>query len=287
MDSSFVIMGLPASGKTTYLAALWHLIEAGEVECRIRLDKYEGDLEYLNSIAEAWRTFKKVPRTSQVGDQDVSIQFIDQHTKVRGTAFFPDLAGETFDTQVEGRKCKPRFVDDVASDDGVLFFISADRKEDQLSILDFNKMLPPAELDAGEADPGLEEPQEAEWDPKYIPAQVRIVQILSDLLRLPFVARPRRLAIVISAWDLTSGSGFTPTSWLEAHMPLLAQFLATNQASFEHALYGISAQGIRLEDEAAIDGVADLAPSRRVRVTSDAGESHDLTLPLAWLMTGS
>ena len=64
MNPNFVIIGLPASGKTTFLAALWHVIEADETECRLKLNRYEGDLKYLNAIAQAWRTFNKVPRTS-------------------------------------------------------------------------------------------------------------------------------------------------------------------------------------------------------------------------------
>ena len=130
--------------KTTFLAALWHLIEADETDCRLKLDRYEGNLKYLNSIAEAWRTFKKVPRTSQVvGDIDIAIHFVDSHTQAKGRAFFPDLAGETFDVQVESRRCRPVFLKNVDGDDGILLFISSDSKQDNLSIVELNSMMPP------------------------------------------------------------------------------------------------------------------------------------------------
>src|SRR5665213_1382220 len=103
METNFVIMGLPGSGKTTFLAALWHLVEAEEISCRLKLGSYKGDLTYLNRIAEAWRTFQKVPRTSQIGDTDVTINLTNRETGVQGSVFFPDLAGETFDAQVEAR----------------------------------------------------------------------------------------------------------------------------------------------------------------------------------------
>lgn len=288
METNFVIMGLPASGKTTFLAALWHLIESDETSCRLRLDRYEGDLAYLNRIAEAWRTFQKVPRTSQVGDVDITIHLVDSETGENGTAFFPDLAGETFEHQVEARRCRPEFVAKVANDDGVLFFISADRKEDDLSVLELNRRLPlelsePAGDQDGDAI-AAEQPKAPEWVPKSVPAQVKIVQLLSDLIRSPFVARRRRLAILISAWDLTIGTGMSPEGWLMAHMPLVVQFLRSNWSAFEYAIYGVSAQGVSLDDEAAVDKVAGLAPSRRIMVVGPEGEAHDLTLPLVWLV---
>jgi len=143
MKADFVIMGLPASGKTTFLAALWHLVEAEETDCRLRLDRYEGNYVYLNQIAEAWRTFRKVPRTSQVGDVDVTIHLVDRITDARAAAFFPDLAGETFDAQVTARQCRPEFVEAVSGDDGILFFISADLRGEALSIVELNAMIPP------------------------------------------------------------------------------------------------------------------------------------------------
>ena len=301
METNFVIMGLPASGKTTFLAALWHLVEAEEMSCRLKLQTYNGDLSYLNRIAEAWRTFQKVPRTSQVGDVDVTIHLVDRETKVQGAAFFPDLAGETFDAQVETRQCRPKFVEDVAKDDGILFFISADLKGNDLSIVEFNAMLPGGgaagsvetagdaviEPEGGELAKEQAVPAtRVEWEPKLVPAQVRVVQLLSDLLRAPFEPRRRRLAIMISAWDLTHGMGLSPRKWLATQMPLVGQFLRTNAASFEHEVYGVSAQGVSLENSAAVDRAAELLPSRRIHVVGpDEKEGHDLTSPLVWLMS--
>lgn len=303
MDADFVIMGLPASGKTTFLAALWHLVEADETECRLTLGKYEGDLAYLNEIAEAWRTFQPVPRTSQVDDANVTIELVDRETGTRASAFFPDLAGETFDAQVEERRCRPELVEGVEEDDGILFFISADVKGNGLSVVEFNAMMPAAD-DGGaqEGAPVVAEvagmaadkdsgstakaaPAKPEWEPRMVPAQVRVVQILSDLLRAPFKPRRRRLAVLVSAWDLTAEMGLSPRKWLAAQMPLVDQFLRTNALSFDHEVYGVSAQGVSLEDGAAVDRAAQLIPSRRILIVGPAGEGHDLTTPLVWLMS--
>lgn len=287
MKANFAIMGLPASGKTTFLAALWHLIEAGETECRLLLDGYRGELKYLNQISEAWRSFQKVPRTSHTGDVDVTINLLDRDTGAKGAAFFPDLAGETFDQQVEERRCKPKFIDELSVDDGILFFINANMKGEALSIAELNAALP---VD-GDAKIDYDEGNETsvnltrEWEPKQLPAQVRVVQLLSDLVRPPFTARTRRLAIMISAWDLARCTNLTPCQWLAAHMPLVDQFLRSNGDYFIYQIYGVSAQGVDLGNTAGVDEASRLTPSMRIQVVGPEEQGNDLTAPLVWLMS--
>ncbi|TWA92612.1 hypothetical protein [Bradyrhizobium stylosanthis] len=299
MNANFVIIGLPASGKTTFLAALWHLIEADETECRLKLDSYEGDLKYLNSIAEAWRTFREVPRTSQVGDIDVAIQLVDSVTGSKGRAFFPDLAGETFDVQVEARRCRPIFRKNVDADDGILLFINTNSRQDSLSIVELNSMMPPDDSGDGTADTrpsastviegekegDLTASVQAEWEPKKVPAQVRIVQILSDLLRSPFTPRKRQLVVILSAWDVVASSRLSPPEWLAANMPLVDQFLQTNDNSFVTQIYGVSAQGVSLDNSEAVDRAAKLPPSHRISIIGPSKSGHDITEPLAWLIS--
>lgn len=294
MAVNLIVMGLPASGKSTFLAALWHLVEAEEVVCRLSLESYVGDLGYLNMIAEAWRNFEEVQRTSQVGDVDVTLQLVDSETGDASTIFFPDVAGEAFDAQIDNRRCRPDFVEGVARGDGVLLFISADVKGHSMSIAEFNAMMPidegsaqTSESDATAAGGTNSEAEtlRSEWEPKLVPPQVRIVQLLSDLLRPPFEPRRRHLCVLISAWDLVAGMGLTPSEWLVATMPLVDQFIRTNGNWFEHVIYGVSAQGLNLSDGEAVDRAADLEPSCRVKIVGPEGEGHDLTLPLVRLMS--
>jgi hypothetical protein len=284
MNSNFVIMGLPASGKTTFLAALWHLIEANETECRLKLDGYQGDLSYLNHIAEAWRSFKPVPRTSLMGDRNVTVHLHNSETGDRGTAFFPDLAGETFDRQIEQRQCRSDFIEKTETEEGILFFINADVREDTLSITEFNSRIPPAVEPEPENDSTAHIVQR-EWGPQSLPAQVKVVQLLSDLLRPPFTPRVRNIAILVSAWDLTGSMSLAPREWLATQMPLVDQFLRANVNYFKHQVYGVSAQGVNLEDDKAVDEATKLAPSKRIKIVGANGEGHDLTEPLVWLLS--
>src|ERR1700761_1052789 len=93
------ILGLPRSGKTTFLAALWHLIDAGEVATKLVLDKLVGDHAYLNAIAEAWRRCEEVPRTSMAAETKVTIHVHAQAIGQKMALEFPDLSGESFEIQ--------------------------------------------------------------------------------------------------------------------------------------------------------------------------------------------
>jgi hypothetical protein len=297
MNPNFVIMGLPESGKTTFLAALWHVVQAEEKPCRLKLDKLEGDLTYLNAIAEAWRTYRPVARTSQTGDTDVAMHLVDSVSMAQGTAFFPDIAGERFSDQVEARRSRRTFVDNVEKCDGILLFISANSKQDYLSVVELNSMMPPEpenETDASEAcrKPLAAGARQAEasadsapaWAPKHIAGEVRMVQIVSDLLRRPFKMRLRRVAVIISAWDIALVTRMSPRQWLAGNMPLLDQFLRTNSDHFKSHIYGVSAQGIDLDDHDAVARVSKKSASERILIVDGTEPGHDITAPLVWLM---
>ncbi|THB83851.1 hypothetical protein E1N66_13500 [Pantoea allii] len=220
-----------------------------------------------------------------MGDKDVTIQLVDSVTGVTGQAFFPDLAGETFDRQVEDRICKPEFIEALTLNRGILFFINADVKEDALSINEFNARMPPDASVAAEAVQGDAEAELREWTPQDMPEQVKIVQLLSDLIRPPFIPVRRRIAVMISAWDIVREMQLSPSDWLALHLPLVEQFLRANHDYFEAQIYGVSAQGVRLEDDQAINEVARRSPSQRIQIVSQEEEGHDITEPLVWLMS--
>ena len=53
MGKSIFIMGLPAAGKTTYLAALWHCL-TNKQKTKLKIVKYNNDQTYLSSISQLW-----------------------------------------------------------------------------------------------------------------------------------------------------------------------------------------------------------------------------------------
>ena len=64
-ERSVVIIGLPESGKTTFLGALWHLVTAREIDTVLRFHNLRsGDVGHLNAIAARWREARVQERTA-------------------------------------------------------------------------------------------------------------------------------------------------------------------------------------------------------------------------------
>jgi hypothetical protein len=139
------------------------------------------------------------------------------------------------------------------------------------------------ELTAGQGPGPVDDAPPRPWDPDRAPTQVKLVELLQMLRRPPFERRRRRVALVVSAWDLVAGRGESPAGWVSARLPLVDQFLRSNPERYAVAVYGISAQGGDLDR----DGdrlLGERTPARRVVVEGDGSPPHDLTAPVAWAM---
>jgi len=271
------IIGLPSSGKTTFLAALWHLLDAGEVSSKFVLDKLEGDRSHLNTITEAWRKCEEVPRTSMAAETTVSIHVKETISGKTSILNFPDLSGESFELQLSSRLCTPDFIDGLGGSGGILLFITANRSSDGITIADIAPLIPHGELEGQSED-------HRDWEPEVVPVQVRLVELLQFLQQLPFQRRIRRISVIVSAWDVIESPDVNPLLWLEQELPLLHQFLSSNPESFLFQVYGVSAQGgdvtSNQKDELVIK-----TPSTRISCIGLETTQHDLTSPIAWLMS--
>jgi hypothetical protein len=269
------ILGLPRSGKTTFLAALWHLIDAGEVATKLVLDKLVGDHAYLNTIADAWRRCEEVPRTSIQGETKVGMYVHEPASGQKIVLGFPDLSGESFEEQFAARACSSDYVEGYAGAGGVLLFVNANRGSEDITLLDLGPAL-------ANSDEAAEAEGEKEWTPELVSEQVRLVDLLQFLLRPPFVRRQRRLAVVVSAWDVVLEPKPPPEQWLARERPLLHQFLTNNPESFTFRVYGVSAQGGDVTGDQRTELVRQ-TPSKRIKCVGRGADPHDLTAPLVWL----
>src|SRR3546814_16478417 len=94
-DRPIIVMGLPASGKTTYLAALWHVLTSDEVPSLLKLAALgRGSMKYLNEIAARWRDAQKQERTLFQGTQLVEINLKRDGDDADTRVTFPDETGE-------------------------------------------------------------------------------------------------------------------------------------------------------------------------------------------------
>ncbi len=283
-EQSVVIIGLPESGKTTFLAALWHLVSERDVDTVLRYHNLQvGDASHLNKIAARWRDAKVQDRTAVNGNRLVSMNLLDSSlTALRVT--FPDVPGEAYGRMWESRDCDPAIAA-ILDAQGVVLFIHADTVCAPKWVVDEVTLSRQIGLPPPDGQP-------VPWEPSLSPTQVQLVDLLQLLRQPPLDIGPRRLAVMLSAWDKASAEGLSPEVFVDTKLPLLSQYLRGGADGWTWRIYGLSAQGGDYDPveagKAPVPEAAELRrlhnASERIRLVFGATESHDLTEPLAWLM---
>jgi hypothetical protein len=279
-DRTLLVVGLPGAGKTTFLAALWHLVVSAEVPTKLELVRLRGNREHLNRIATDWLSCRPVERTPVASETVVSMELAGADG-ASAEVFFPDMSGELFNFQWKSRKCSTTYYELAREAAGVLLFVHPHAVTEPVRIDEVAPLVDAVNEGHG---PGEgREPPPPPWDPDAAPTQVKLVELLQVLARPPFERRRRRVALVVSAWDLVAGRGDAPAGWVAARLPLLDQYLRRNPERYAVGVYGVSAQG----GDLGRDGdrlLGERRPAHRVVVVGDGSPPHDLTAPVAWAM---
>lgn len=119
---------------------------------------------------------------------------------------------------------------------------------------------------------------------KHDPLQVQVIELLQFILDLRGYEKTN-VGFVFSAWNLVKqgNNEMKPEQFLFDHMNMLWQFCNSNTDILQYGLWGISAQGGKLE-EREILLVKDF-PIERIIVEDTIGnKGWDITLPLYSLM---
>lgn len=281
--SDVAIIGLPKSGKTTLLAAMWHMVrEKGVTSALTFAGLSQGNYEHLNALAKRWRSGKRQQRTQLAGTRAVSMRLKDKADRAVEVSF-PDTPGEDYSRMWERRELDGAARATLLAPSIVL-------------VVNGNTIRFPAwiaERNALEAGLGLppELAEVVDWKAELAPTQVQVVELLQFLMSGNLYVGPRRLALLISAWDEVEGDGMTPEELLKANLPLLDQYLRNGRDPWTWRIWGLSAQGGVYEDAdtgetlAATEELRELAkPSDRIKVVDGVTVGTDITAPVEWLI---
>lgn len=278
-----LMIGLPSSGKTSFLAAFYHVVESGKLPSALRLIKYPAVREYLEKIRADWLSLVPQTRTqSEVTDQNVIELSSSPEGETLGL-FFPDVAGESFRVLVEDRSYTREFGQLISSADRLLLFLHPDRVVESATIEERNMLA--AEVDGGEPEPPVPADATLEpWDVSTVSTQVRLVDLLQTIRDL--APELKRIALIVSAWDRVEALANDPEQWIKARLPLLWQFLYSNRSDFQYRMFGVSALGGDLQaDRAKLEET--VSPIDRIKVIGgdDGFDRGDITLPVRWLVS--
>ncbi len=242
----YLLIGLPGAGKTSFLAALWFMVDQSDIDCDLQLQKLYGERQYLNKIRDAWLEYKSVPRNFSDSEVAVSMILKRRDTGAEVELNFPDLSGESFRLQWTERQYTKQYDMRLRKADGAMLFVHPDKIVKPIRIETVNALAGALDDDVVAKEPSSDNGLPVSikpWDIETAPTQVQLVELLQFILSRDYFSPPFRLAVMVSAWDLVAKHYKSPREWLYKQMPLLAQFLDCNNESFTVVFYGISAQG--------------------------------------------
>jgi hypothetical protein len=271
---------LPLSGKTTFIAALWHVLESQEIESSFQITALPKDREYLNAIRDFWLDCKSVERTPTGSVRKVVLNITSSASKNSVDFLFPDVSGEMYFSQFESRQLTVEYLNMLKSANGIIVFINPDHIKQPFLISDALPVI-------GTSNSNGNEPTTKPWAHADAPTQV----VLVDLLQMisSYIESPFKISIVVSAWDVILESHdmdyqkLKPIEWVEKELPLLFQFLKSNENSFDSIVFGISAQGSKYNaDNSELQKFG--KQSERIKIQLGDEITSDITHPIRWLL---
>ena len=129
-----VLIGLPETGKTTFLAALWHVLSSANSGTDLRLERYHDDHEYLNSIRERWVNAEIQDRTVPSAETQVSMILAGDSIEGELEVCIPDLSGESYESIWGYRKLNRERAEAISRAEGILLFVHPDQVEKEVLI---------------------------------------------------------------------------------------------------------------------------------------------------------
>lgn len=273
MKKKCLIVGIPESGKSTYIASLWYSVKT-YAKCSLTAsDNMPDNTRYLDRLVEAWLSFEKLRTSDDITDQ-IEFNLKDKETGDEFTVMVPDFKGETFLQILKGASNSElqRWLGEVES---VILMIKD---------LEFVKFNP------------IEENQESRTnsDGKKIDAIAGFsIDSMSgaskNLLLLKYLKANmdiKKLIICVTAWDQIDNMSSSKDFFKRSSVGLY-QFIMNNFEEVE--FYGLSAQGVDYPSEEANDEekrifkdnlISDTSKCKRSYVIEGTKKIFDVTLPL-------
>ncbi len=284
INKGVLFAGLPQTGKTTYMAALWYYIFNSFSNEDYTVNNLANDeKEYLNARASEWASFEPVLRTSQGVIEQVTISMKKKTTQDIVQLNIPDISGEAFKRQFSAREWSLEFDEIIKNTNGILLFIDP-MNERNIPKFIYNRN---GYYKLFGENPPIPEEKEA-WSTENVPDQVKLV----DFLQTIDYHRPHSVStvsVVVSCWDLVekTPNPLEPKEWCKLNLPLLYQYLESNNTLFASKYFGVSAQGCDYETDSEIKTLREISPLERILVVEGKNKSNNILSPILWITDGN
>jgi hypothetical protein len=276
-QTGLLFLGLPKSGKSTYLGALAAVVENPNYKGVFSFSGYPEERHLLESLIECWLQCCTVERTKGQDPFPNTLHLRDSTSNVNVTLNIPDLSGEIYDRQCERRNCSSDYVELARATNFVMLFCHAGRnyRNDPIPHVDIENEKEIEEL-------------EVKWKPSNVSLGAKLVDLLQMLLTLRDGTEKLRVAVVISAWDMVEEirayNPQNPKDFLTRNVALLDQYLESQKDEIDFEIFGVSAQGGSYEEAGSKARLLALNPLERILIAQGDATSKDIALPIKWLI---
>lgn len=283
-----VMAGMPKTGKSTFLGAFYHVLEAGRAPC-FELEVLPDERRHLEGLRKRWLRVQREGRTSSTSPVRNELNLRNTRGE-RLVLRWPDLSGEYFDDMVRKRTLNEDVAEILQNATALVVFVHPDTIDQQPRIHEVNRVAAAFEAElAEETDTqvpveGLEESQ-VEWDSMKVRGQVLVVELMQLLFDNHLPHSISGISLVLSAWDVVPSTVASPREYVRSQLPLLYQFLEANCDRWELRIFGVSAHGGDPEtDKQTLQREID--PIDRIRVVCEDGTVAEdgILAPIRWLI---
>lgn len=250
------MMGMPSSGKTTYLASLCRLLLYGRQETEWKLDTKDvpDGFERIKKCIKNLNSYEAVERTHGIEFYNVDLALYDERQKCI-QFIVPDSSGEIFRDLVYDRRIPVNIMNQIIESDILLFFVNVNTMVSEKRIkLGEKSAIQQLNEEQGDKSINSVENKEDEQSgnkEKKNNNQSALVELLHSIVYL--VPHSLKIRFVISAWDLVekefNSDKITPKEYIKSKLPLLYQYLLFNSKIIDYEIWGVSAQGGDFDDE--------------------------------------
>jgi hypothetical protein len=290
---TIALLGLPRTGKSTYLGSLWQLVQdAGDAS--IEEVDLSGDRSHLQSLGEQVAAANEISRTEVDSDEGLRLTVRFQQSGGQVTLDVPDISGETSRSLVEDRFWHPNLLGVVERAEALLVFVHPDQLQGPIRAAFTADILAQylerhtSEVNAAVDASGRvqEDSMRGETEPRFASRMActasKLIDLMENILAIGS-APPARIGIVVSAWDVVDGTP-SPDEWLGRELPAFMSFLRSQEGT-AIASFGVSAQGGKLpkdRDELLKKG----GVLQRSYARDASGEPVPISRPIEWALFG-
>jgi len=293
-----LIAGLPQSGKSTYIGALWYIVQNSKSVIDLSLESGNNppdNVQHLNGLLDKWAKLQKMRTANDVSDNIT----MNLRRKLDGEEFslaIPDFRGESIRDIINGISSEA-LISWCEKSTSLLYLVN----NINVSELYENMKMRDEKLNDESAD----QDSIGIGDPTFDISQM--ITPSQDMIILKFLSQNmifKKVIIGISAWDeiYFSNDPITPEAYLEENSPALYNFIKYRFKDVK--IIGISAQGDKYkykeeqeqlnpeidEPKELIEEFEDMMVQKtqngkRAYVVMDKNPEYDITLPINYLIS--